>query len=116
MSYECMKTPTSVHRAAAYESYFADFRPVLLTMEAPARIFWAKYGVIDEPTAMLLHRSLKNSELVFFEHSGHLLPWTEKEKFNSEMLSFAPVGPLVAGGLWEIRLDLVRSVPEGPED
>ena len=89
MSYECMKTPTSVHRAAAYESYFADFRPVLLTMEAPARIFWAKYGVIDEPTAMLLHRSLKNSELVFFEHSGHLLPWTEKEKFNAEMLSFA---------------------------
>ena len=89
MSYECMKTPTSVHRAAAWESYFADFRPVLLTMEEPARIFWAKYGVIDEPTATLLHRSLKNSEMVFFEHSGHLLPWTEKEKFNAEMLSFA---------------------------
>ncbi len=89
MSYECMKTPTATHRAAAWESYFADFRPVLKRMTVPSRVFWAKYGVIDEPTARLLLGSLKNSEEVFFEHSGHLLPWTEKEKFNAAMLAFA---------------------------
>ncbi len=89
MAYECMKTPTSTHRAAAWESYFADFRPVLKTMDVPSRVFWARYGVIDEPTARLLLGSLKNSKEVFFEHSGHLLPWTEREKFNSAMLDFA---------------------------
>jgi pimeloyl-ACP methyl ester carboxylesterase len=89
MSYECMKTPTSTHRAAAWESYFADFRPVLTRMDVPSRVFWARYGVIDEPTARLLLTSLKNSKEVFFEHSGHLLPWTESEKFNAAMLAFA---------------------------
>ena len=89
MSYECMKTPTGVHRAAAWESYFADFRPVLDRMTAPSRVFWARYGVIDEPTARLLLERLKGSREVFFEHSGHMLPWTESEKFNSAMLEFA---------------------------
>ena len=89
MAYECMKTPTSVHRAAAWESYFADFRPVLKQMTVPSRVFWARYGVIDEPTAKLLLGSLRDSREVFFEHSGHLLPWTEKEKFNAEMIAFA---------------------------
>ncbi|MEE8159433.1 MAG: alpha/beta hydrolase [Dehalococcoidia bacterium] len=89
MAYECMKTPTSAHRAAAYESYFADFRPVLPTMKVPARIFWTRYGVVKEDTAKLLNEGIRNSKLVFFEHSGHLLPWTETEKFNREMLSFA---------------------------
>ena len=89
MSYECMKTPTATHRAAAWESYFADFRPVLKTMNVPSRVFWARHGVIDEPTAKLLLLSLRNSREVFFEHSGHLLPWTESEKFNAAMLAFA---------------------------
>jgi hypothetical protein len=26
---------------------------------------------------------------VIFEHSGHLLQWTEAEKFNREVLAFA---------------------------
>ena len=89
MSYECMKTPTGVHRAAAWESYFADFRPVLDRMTVPSRVFWARYGVIDEPTARLLLERLKGSREVFFEHSGHMLPWTESEKFNAAMLEFA---------------------------
>lgn len=89
MSYECMKTPTSTHRAAAYEPYFADFRPVLATMQAPARIFWARYGVVDEETAKVLKERIRNSKLVFFEHSGHMLPWTEAEKFNRELALFA---------------------------
>ncbi len=89
MAYECMKTPTSAHMAAAYESYFADFRPTLSTMKAPARVFWARYGVVDEDTARLLEARLKNSKLVFFERSGHMLPWTEAEKFNRELMAFA---------------------------
>ncbi len=89
MSYECMKTPTATHRAAAWESYFADFRPVLDRMTAPSLVIWGKYGVIDEPTAKLLLSRLRNSREAYFEHSGHLMPWTEKEKFNAEMLAFA---------------------------
>ena len=58
-------------------------------MKVPARIFWTRYGVVKEDTAKLLNEGIRNSKLVFFEHSGHLLPWTETEKFNREMLSFA---------------------------
>jgi len=89
MAYECMKTPTSAHRAAAYESYLSDYRSVLPTMKVPSRIFWARYGVVDEGTARLLEEGISGSKLVFFEHSGHMLPWTEAEKFNAKLLAFA---------------------------
>ena len=89
MAYECMKTPTTAHKAAAYESYFADFRPVLPTMQAPSRIFLPRYGVVNEEMAKVLKEGIRNSKIVHFEHSGHMVPWTEAEKFNQELLSFA---------------------------
>jgi non-heme chloroperoxidase len=89
MAYECMKTPTTIHRAAAIESFLNDYRPVLPTMKAPSLIMWAKYGGVDKECADLLHNGIKKSRLVFFEKSGHLLPWTEAEKFNREIMGLA---------------------------
>ena len=89
MAYECMKTPTNAHKAAAYESYFADFRPVLSTMRVPSRIFLPRYGVVDEAMAKVLKDGLRDSKIIRFEHSGHMAPWTEADKFNKELLSFA---------------------------
>ncbi len=88
MAYECMKTPTSIHRAAVLESYTADYRQVLPTLSIPSLIFWAKYGVINSEWAKFLNNNIRNSRLVYFEHSGHMLPWTEPEKFNEELRQF----------------------------
>ncbi len=89
MAYECMKVPTAAHIAAAWDAHFSDFRPVLATMGVSARIFWARYGGIDTDMAKFLEQSIPNSKAVFFGHSGHLLPWTEAEKFNRELAGFA---------------------------
>jgi len=88
MAYECMKTPTSIHRAAVLESYTADYRRVLPMINVPSLIFWAKYGVINRDWAKFLNDNIRNSRLVYFEHSGHMLPWTEPEKFNEELRQF----------------------------
>jgi pimeloyl-ACP methyl ester carboxylesterase len=89
MAYECMKTPTSIHRAAVIESYTADYRPVLPMINVPSLILWAKYGVISSDWAKFLNNNIRNSRLVYFEHSGHMLPWTEPDKFNEEIRQFA---------------------------
>ena len=88
MAYECMKTPTSIHRAAVLESYTADYRQVLPMINVPSLIFWAKYGVINSYWAKFLNDNIRNSRLVYFEQSGHMLPWTEPEKFNEELRQF----------------------------
>ena len=89
MVYECMKTPTSAHCAALAELYYADYRPFLPQVRVPTRIFWARYGLIQPDTAKLMNEAMANSKLVFFEHSGHMIPWTEPEKFNRELAAFA---------------------------
>ena len=37
----------------------------------------------------MMGEATPNSGFVFFEHSGHMLPWTEAEKFNQELAAFA---------------------------
>jgi pimeloyl-ACP methyl ester carboxylesterase len=88
MAYECMKTPTSIHRAAVIESYMADYRLTLPMINVPSLIFWARYGVINSEWAKFLNNNIRNSRLVYFEHSGHMLPWTEPKKFNEEIRQF----------------------------
>ena len=88
MTYECMKTPTEAHCAAFAESYHSDYRPFLPQVRLPTRIFTARYGLIAPDTAMTMAQSMPSARLVFFEHSGHLLHWTEPDKFNSEVLAF----------------------------
>ena len=89
MAYECMKTPTSAHCEGFREAYHADYWSFLPQVHLPTLIFWAKYGSIKPDTAKRMNEAMPNSRLVFFEHSGHLLPWTEPEKFNRELLAFA---------------------------
>jgi hypothetical protein len=36
-----------------------------------------------------MHTAMANSKPVFFERSGHLIPWVEAEKFNRELAAFA---------------------------
>ncbi|MEX2147464.1 MAG: alpha/beta hydrolase [Candidatus Rokuibacteriota bacterium] len=88
MTYECMKTPTEAHCAAITDSYHADYRPFLPQVRLPTRIFWARYGLIPPETATAMAGACRRAQLVFFEHSGHLLQWTEPEKFNTELLTF----------------------------
>ena len=89
MAYECMKTPTPANLAVFAESYRRDYRPFLPRVGIPTRIFWAKYGYITAEMAGFMNEAMPDSKLVFFEHSGHLLPWTEPEKFNREVADFA---------------------------
>lgn len=89
MAYECMKTPTSANLAIFAESYRTDYRHFLPQVRIPTRIFWAKYGYITAEMAALMNEAMPNSRLVFFEHSGHLLPWTEPDKFNREVAEFS---------------------------
>ena len=89
MAYECMKTPTAVHIPVVRESYHSDFRPLLPKVRVPTRSFWARYGSIKPEMAELMRKGMPNSELVFFEQSGHLIPWVEAEKFNRELAAFA---------------------------
>jgi non-heme chloroperoxidase len=89
MTYECMKTPTEAHCAAFADSYHSDYRPFLLQVRLPVRIFWAQYGLTPPDTARSMAQAMPSARLVFFEHSGHLLHWTEPDKFNRELLAFA---------------------------
>ena len=89
MAYQCMKTPSSAHVSIMTDSYYADYRPFLSQVRVPTRIFWAKYGLIDRDLAGMMAEATPNCGLVFFEHSGHMLPWTEAEKFNQELAAFA---------------------------
>jgi pimeloyl-ACP methyl ester carboxylesterase len=89
MAHECMKTPTSAHVSLTTDSYYADYRPFLPRVTVPSRIFWARYGLIAPQEAEEMNRATPNCKLVFFEHSGHLLPWTESDKFNRELDAFA---------------------------
>lgn len=88
MAYECLKTPTAAHISLMTDSYYADYRPFLGNTTVPSCTFWAKYGLIDAQMVQEIDRATPNSRLVFFEHSGHLLPWTEAEKFNRELEAF----------------------------
>lgn len=89
MAYECMKTPTEAHCAAFAESYRSDYRPFLSHVRVPVRVFAARYGLIPPDTAAAMAAASAGGCLVNFEHSGHLLQWTEPEKFNREVLAFA---------------------------
>lgn len=89
MVYECMKTPTSAHATVVEESFRADYRPFMDEVRVPTRTFWSRYGSIQPDGAEVMRSAMKGSELVFFERSGHLIPWIEPEKFNGELAAFA---------------------------
>ena len=84
-----MKTPASSHEAAASDSYFADFMPVLSTIECQTQIFVPRYEVLNEEIANTMHQSIRHAKIVYFEHSGHMVPWTEPERFNLKLLALA---------------------------
>ena len=89
MVYECMKTPTSAHATVVEESFRADYRPFMDEVRVPTRTFWSRYGSIQPDGAEAMRSAMKGSELVFFERSGHLIPWIEPEKFNRELAAFS---------------------------
>ena len=88
MTYECMKTPTHAHLEAADDSYHSDYRPTMARLRVPTTLFVGKYGLIGPELADEL-RAVAPSELVHFAHSGHLMPWTEPDQFNTEVVAFA---------------------------
>ncbi|WP_051350095.1 alpha/beta fold hydrolase [Dyadobacter alkalitolerans] len=66
-----------------------DLRPQLAEIAIPTVIFHGRYDKIcDFQLAEQMHESLKDSELVPFEHSGHALFIEEAEKFNQELEEF----------------------------
>ena len=89
MVYECMKTPTPYHIAAVTNSYHSDFTGHMDTVAVPTQIYWARYGTMDAAMANSMQAAMRGSELVYFETCGHLIPWVEADKFNSELSRFA---------------------------
>ena len=88
MSYDCMKTPTDAHISLMTDSYYSDYRSFLGNVTVPSLIFGAKYGFIDVDLANQMRKSMQDCRLVWFDHSGHLMPWTEADKFNKEVADF----------------------------
>jgi non-heme chloroperoxidase len=89
MAYECMKTPTAAHAAIWDEVYHSDYRPMMSTVRVPSSVFWAKYGNINAEIAQQMSQTMNNAKLVYFEHTGHMFPWLEADKFNRELGLFA---------------------------
>lgn len=66
-----------------------DLRPQLAGIDIPTIIFHGRYDKIcDFQLAEQMHKSIKGSELVPFDHSGHALFIEEAEKFNQELEKF----------------------------
>jgi non-heme chloroperoxidase len=67
------------------ETLFADIKRI----QIPTLIL---HGQRDQiclpPLASVLHQGIKNSKLVWFEHSGHGLFWEEQKKFTHELANF----------------------------
>ncbi|WP_188454801.1 alpha/beta fold hydrolase [Virgibacillus oceani] len=67
------------------ETLFSD----LETIQVPTLLF---QGVHDQiclpPLALALNQGIRNSKLIWFEHSGHGLFWEERDKFNAELADF----------------------------
>ena len=89
MAYERMKTPAPTHSVTVKEAYYADWRPFLPQVRLPTLVCWAKYGHITPEMAKSMNEAMPNSKLIYFERSGHALPWSEPEKFNAELATFA---------------------------
>ena len=89
MVYECMQTPTTAYVSAATDSFYSDYRAFLSNVRVPTLIFWARYGNIQPDMAKFMDEAIPDARLVFFDHSGHFLPWTESAKFNRELSEFA---------------------------
>jgi non-heme chloroperoxidase len=85
---ECLKTSTASHLAAVEDIYKRDFRLVRTSARLPSSTFWSAYGWIDEVT-MTEMRASSAGDWAFFPRSGHLIPWTEPELLNRELLRFA---------------------------
>lgn len=66
-----------------------DLRPQLKEIDIPTVIFHGRYDKIcDFQLAEQMHKSIKGSDLVPFNHSGHALFIEEAEKFNQELKEF----------------------------
>jgi pimeloyl-ACP methyl ester carboxylesterase len=88
MAYECLKTPTAAHQAAVESSYRSDFRATMRGLRVPTQLYVGRYGIIGPELAEELRAEMA-AELVSFAHSGHMLPWTEPERFNAQVIRFA---------------------------
>lgn len=66
-----------------------DLRPQLEEIGIPTVIFHGRYDKIcDFQLAEQMHKCIKGSELVPFDHSGHALFIEQAEKFNEELEEF----------------------------
>ncbi|MFZ3589704.1 alpha/beta fold hydrolase [Bacillus sp. DJP31] len=67
------------------ESLFYDIQKI----QVPTLLL---HGIHDQislpPLASILNQGIRNSKLVWFEHSGHGLFWEEQDKFNRELIHF----------------------------
>ena len=67
------------------ETLFSDMK----TIQVPTLILHGRHDqVCLPPLATVLNHGIKNSKLVWFEHSGHGLFWEEQKKFNEELIEF----------------------------
>jgi non-heme chloroperoxidase len=67
------------------ETLFSDIKKI----QVPTLILHGKHDqVCLPPLASALHQGMRNSKLVWFEHSGHGLFWEEQTKFTKELAYF----------------------------
>lgn len=87
---ETTKTPTSVAIEIFLDVVYADFRPVLSTIDVPVLLLYGERNdIFPTDVGGWLEDHLSETTLVRFDQSGHCPFWEEPEKFNQTVASFA---------------------------
>ncbi len=88
MAAEALKISPSCQVPALRDAYHSDFRGELASVSVPTLVCYARHGLIDAD-GIKTWLTIPHSRAVYFERSGHMLPWTEADLFNKEVTSFA---------------------------
>jgi non-heme chloroperoxidase len=86
-----MTLSTSLSAAAAFlvSMCINDYRDVLPKIKVPVLLAYAGDSQVQTPgVGEYMKENIKNSKLVIFEKSGHLLLYEEPEKLNNELKKF----------------------------
>jgi non-heme chloroperoxidase len=86
---ESRKVPASVWKGVAAGWNDASFVTELQSFNKPALIIWGdKDAICSKEDQLLLNKTLKKSELLVYEGTGHALHWEEPARFANDLKNF----------------------------
>jgi predicted alpha/beta hydrolase family esterase len=87
---QLLRTPSYVAKAALEGLFATDRRDMLGSLAIPTLVCHGRHdSIFPFSVAEFVHRTVRGSELVAFESSGHAPPIEETARFNEALTSFA---------------------------